>query len=74
MKTANYNPSSLEVDMANALVILQKEIENHLQGNKIIKIDPDLSSNNPTVSIFLEDSDGDKHELTIRIFQTPDKY
>jgi len=74
MKTVKYNPSSLELDMANALVILQDEIQKHLQDNKIIKIDPDLSSNNPTVTIFLEDQDGDTHELVVRIFQVPDKY
>ncbi|MFZ9504932.1 MAG: hypothetical protein ACO263_10210 [Cyclobacteriaceae bacterium] len=74
MKTDKYNPSSLELDLANALVILEKEIEKHLQNNKIVKIDPDLSSNNPTVNITLEDSDGDSHELIVRIFQVPDKY
>ncbi|MEY3404775.1 MAG: hypothetical protein RL161_205 [Bacteroidota bacterium] len=74
MKTDKYNPSSLELDLANALVILEKEIEKHLQNNKIVKIDPDLSSNNPTVNITLEDNDGDSHELIVRIFQVPDKY
>lgn len=74
MKTVKYNPSSLELDLANALVILQKEIEQHLQDNKIKKIDPDLSSDNPTVTFSLEDSEGDKHELVVRIFQIPDKY
>lgn len=74
MKTVKYNPSSLELDLANALVILQKEIEAHLQDNKIKKIDPDLSSDNPTVTFSLEDSEGDKHELVVRIFQIPDKY
>lgn len=74
MKTVKYNPSSLELDLANALVILEKEIEKHLQDNKVVKIDPDLSSNNPTVTFTLEDSDGDNHELIVRIFQVPDKY
>lgn len=74
MKTDKYNPSSLELDLANAMVILEKEIEKHLQDNKIVKIDPDLSSNNPTVTFTLEDSDGDSHELIVRIFQVPDKY
>jgi hypothetical protein len=74
MKTVKYNPSSLELDMANAMVILQKEIEKHLQDNKIVKIDPDLASNNPTVTFILEDTDGDRHEMVLRIFQVPDKY
>jgi hypothetical protein len=29
MKTTAYNPSPLEVDFANALFILQKEIQKH---------------------------------------------
>ena len=34
MKTSTYNPSPLEVDFANSLFILQKEIEKHLQDNQ----------------------------------------
>jgi hypothetical protein len=74
MKTEKYNPSSLELDLANAMVILQKEIQKHLLDNRIVKVNPDLESNNPVVTFHLEDKDGDKHELVVRIFQVPDKY
>ncbi|NJN41402.1 MAG: hypothetical protein HC811_03340 [Flammeovirgaceae bacterium] len=74
MKTTKYNPSPLEVDVANALVILQKEIEIHLQGNKIVTIESNLKRDNPIVTMKLEDNDGDLHELVVRIVQIPDKF
>lgn len=74
MKTVKYNPSALEMDLTNALVILQKQIETHLQNNRITKIEPDLEKENPVITFQLTDTDGDKHELVIRIFQVPDKY
>ncbi len=74
MKTSSYNPSSLEVDFANALTILQKEIEKHLQNNQITNIEPNLSRDNPMVKFNLVDKDGDPHEIVIRIVQIPDKF
>ena len=74
MKTTSYNPSSLEVDLANALVILQKDIQKHLQDNKIVNIESDLQRDNPTVKFNLVDKDGDPHELLIRVIQIPDKF
>jgi hypothetical protein len=74
MKTTSYNPSSLEVDFANALVILQKEIQKHLQDNKITNVESNLERDNPTVKFSLVDKDGDAHELVIRVVQIPDKF
>jgi hypothetical protein len=74
MKTSSYNPSSLEVDFANALIILQKDIQKHIQGNKIASIESDLQRDNPTVKFNLVDKDGDPHEIVIRIIQIPDKF
>ncbi len=74
MKTSTYNPSPLEVDMANALLILQSNIEKHLQDNKIVKAEPDLTKDNPTVKFSLIDKDGDKHEIVIKVVQIPDGY
>lgn len=74
MKTTSYNPSSLEVDFANALFILQKEIQKHLQDNEIIHVEPNLTRDNPTVRFNLLDKDGDPHEIVIRIVQIPDKF
>ncbi|MBK8291071.1 MAG: hypothetical protein IPK96_09045 [Flammeovirgaceae bacterium] len=74
MKTTSYNPSPLEVDFANALTILQKEIEKHLQNNQITHIEPNMTRDNPMVKFNLLDKDGDPHEIVVRIVQIPDKF
>jgi hypothetical protein len=74
MKTTSYNPSSLEVDFANALVILQKDIQKHLQDNKIVDIESNIERDNPMVTLSLVDKDGDPHQIVIRIIQIPDKF
>jgi hypothetical protein len=74
MKTTTYNPSPLEVDFANALYILQQELEKHLQGNQITKVETHLKRDNPMVRFNLVDKDGDPHEIVVRIIQIPDKF
>ncbi|MBX7127038.1 MAG: hypothetical protein K1X47_15185 [Cyclobacteriaceae bacterium] len=74
MKTSSYNPSPLEVDFANALFILQKDIQKHLQGNEVVKVESDLNRDNPVVRFQLKDKDGDPHEIVVRIVQLPDKF
>ena len=73
MKTTTYNPSAIEIELAKALVILQKEIEQKLDAKQITKISPDLSQDNPAVKISLTDKDGDAHEVVLKIVQLPDK-
>ena len=74
MKTSTYNPSPLEVDFANALYILQKDIEKHLQGNKITHVESNIKRDNPMIKFNLMDKDGDQHEIVVRIIQIPDKF
>jgi hypothetical protein len=74
MKTSSYNPSPLEVDMANALFIIQKEIEKHLQDNEIVHVETNINRDNPMVKFNLLDKDGDPHEIVVRIVQIPDKF
>lgn len=74
MKTTSYNPSPLEVDMANAILILQSEIEKHLQDNKIIHAEPNLAKDNPTIKFNLLDKDGDPHEIVVKVVQIPDTH
>jgi hypothetical protein len=74
MKTTAYNPSSLEVDFANALIILQKDIQKHLQGNQIVNVESNINRDNPMVKFSLVDKDGDPHEIVVRIVQIPDKF
>lgn len=74
MKTSTYNPSPLEVDFANALFILQEQIQKHLHDNKVINVETNLNQDNPTVKFSLLDKDGDPHEIIVRIIQIPDKF
>lgn len=74
MKTPSYNPSPLEVDFANALFLLQKEIERHLQDNQVIHVESSINRDNPLVRFNLLDKDGDPHEIVVRIIQIPDKF
>lgn len=74
MKTSAYNPSPLEVDFANALYVLQKEIEKNLHDNQIIHVESQIRRDNPMVKFSLLDKDGDPHEVVVRIIQIPDKF
>jgi hypothetical protein len=74
MKTSAYNPSPLEVDFANALYVLQKELEKNLHDNQIINVESQIRRDNPMVRFSLLDKDGDPHEVVIRIIQIPDKF
>jgi len=74
MKTSTYNPSPLEVDFANALFILQKELEKHLQDNQIVNVETQLNRDNPSVKFSLLDKEGDPHEVVLRVIQIPDKF
>ena len=74
MKTSTYNPSPLEIDFANALQILKEQIEKHLLHNQITHVENHLGKDNPMVKFSLVDSDGDPHEIVVRIIQIPDKF
>ena len=74
MKTSIYNPSPLEVDFANALQILRDQLEKHLLNNKITNVENHLGKDNPMVKFSLVDTDGDPHEIVVRIIQIPDKF
>lgn len=74
MKTSIYNPSSLEIDFANALQILRDEIQKHLLNNEITHVENNLRKDNPMVKFSMVDKDGDPHEIVVRIIQIPDKF
>jgi hypothetical protein len=74
MKTTTYNPSPIEVDFANALFILQKEIQKHLQHNEIVNVETRMNHDNPSIKFSLLDKDSDPHEIVIRVIQIPDKF
>ena len=74
MKTPPYNPSPLEVRLADALFTLKSEIQKHLSDNKIVDVRCETSTENPLVRFQLVDNDGDPHEIVVRIIQIPDKF
>lgn len=74
MKTAQYNPSQLEVNFARAIEDLQDQIQKHLPNNQVIKVENRITEDNPLVKFYLLDNDGDPHELVIKVIQTPDKF
>ncbi|MFP4091948.1 MAG: hypothetical protein ACLFUB_11420 [Cyclobacteriaceae bacterium] len=72
METKYYNPSPLEVEMAKAIESLKGPIEEHLSNNKIVEIKSNTTTDNPQLNIYVEDSDGDRHEIVIKIIQRID--
>ncbi len=74
MKTINYNPSPLEVNIAEALKGLEKTIDKELSGFEIIKVENKINEDNPMVKFYFLDNDGDPHEVVLKIIQLPDKF
>lgn len=74
MKTNNYNPSVFEVNLASAIHACKDEIQKKLQENnmKIIDSSERMERDNPLLTFHLEDGDGDKHEVVIKVIQRPD--
>jgi hypothetical protein len=72
MKTKNYNPSPLEVELANALEQLKDAIGEKLTNSKILDISSNTKADNPQLNIFVQDDDGDRHELVVKIIQRID--
>ena len=74
MKTENYNPSQLEVELSYAITELHKDLEKHLSHNTIAKVENKIQEDNPMLLLQLVDKDGDPHEVVIQIIQRPDKF
>ena len=73
MRTTVYNPSELEVAFANALEKLKASLEAELPKNSIQRIENNNHLDNPVLRFHLKDTDGDHHELVIKVIQVPDK-
>lgn len=72
MQTERYNPSQLEIQVANAIESLKGQIEEQLAHNKIIEIKNNTDLDNPQLNLYLQDEDGDQHELVIKVIQRID--
>ena len=74
MRTDNYNPSVFEVKLAKAIMASTKQLQEHLgEGLRIVDSVEHYQIDNPMITLHLEDSDGDMHELVIKVIQRPDK-
>jgi hypothetical protein len=74
MRTANYNPSPIEIAFAKAIESLQNELEKAVGNQKIKSITNQMEKDNPMITLHLEDTDGDPHELVIKLIQKPDQF
>lgn len=72
MKTKDYNPSPIEVRFVEVLCELKDEINEKLVNFDVYKIENNTQLDNPTVDFHLKDSDGDNHEIIVKIIQKPD--
>jgi len=74
MKTTSYNPSSIEVDIANIITDMKDNISSKMNDMEIVDIKNNITQDNPMVRIQLLDKDGDPHEVVLKIIQVPDKF
>lgn len=75
MKTDNYNPSVFEVKLAKAIMASTKQLQQHLgEDTRIVDAVEHFQIDNPMITLHLEDIDGDRHELVIKVIQRPDKF
>lgn len=74
MITKSYNPSQLEVSMADIIKSLQDTINDQLDGNNIEDIVVNGEKDNPDLLFKLIDSDGDRHELVVKFIQRADHH
>ena len=74
MKTISYNPSSLELEFVEAIMKLEGEINKCINSNRILEIKKNGEEDNPSLIFFLEDDDGDKHEVVMKVIQRADRH
>jgi hypothetical protein len=74
MKTTSYNPSALEVEIAEIIAKMKDQINEHLKNRSIVAVEHDLKMDNPQLYFTVEDDDGDKHKLALTLIQKPDDY
>jgi hypothetical protein len=73
MKTLDYNPSYLEIVIAEAIGEMHLYIDERLKGySRIIDIERQLKLDNPRIIFLLEDQDGDRHRVVVQVIQTLD--
>ncbi|MBS0001294.1 MAG: hypothetical protein KFF73_20080 [Cyclobacteriaceae bacterium] len=74
MKTTSYNPSELEVEIAEIIEKLKDQISDGLKDRKIVAIEHDLEMDNPLLYFTIQDNDGDLHKMAMKLIQKPDEF
>lgn len=74
MRTEHYNPSQIEVELAQAMTELKSQLEKYLSHNTIKSIENHIQEDNPMLLLHLEDQDGDPHEVVVKVIQRADKF
>ena len=72
MKTVTYNPSPLEVEFVSCIKENKEELNRKLNGRSITQIEQKINADNHTLKVHVQDDDGDKHLLIIKLIQKPD--
>ena len=73
MITKDYNPSPIEVRFVEVLCDLKDEINKQLPNYDVVSIENNIQLDNPTIDFKLKDSDGDHHEIILKVIQKPDE-
>ena len=73
MITKEYNPSPIEVRFVEVLCDLKDEINKRFHDFNVYSIENNTQLDNPTIDFFIEDKDGDRHEIILKVIQKPDE-
>jgi hypothetical protein len=74
MRTIDYNPSPLEVEIAKIIAEMQPQIESRINGITITGLESQLNLDNPRLRFTLKDKDGDMHKVVVQVVQTMDDF
>lgn len=72
MENESYNPSPLEVQMADAIEQLSDQLAEKLPEHKVLSIEKNIQLDNPQLLVRVENQQGKKNEVVIRIIQRVD--
>jgi hypothetical protein len=74
MKTTDYNPSTLEVEMAQVIAEMQTQIQLKMQKVEITHVEKNFKLDNPRLRFTIKDADGDIHKVVVQVVQTIDEF
>ena len=72
MKTTNFNPSSWEVALAEALAKDANNWAGNAGAAEVTHVNVRKQKDNPDLQLEIKDADGDVHSFVITIIQRPE--